>query len=124
MLLSFNPLRGLNAKDVEQILDFSRNGCISRLELIYKILEQSDVNVSTIVKRRQSALIGCDWEIRKRDNASSNESLSRLADEQVAYLNEQFARSEDDGTLIEAIKTLGSAIFRGIAVIEPIFSNR
>lgn len=124
MLLSFNPLRGLDAKDVEQILDFSRNGCISRLQLIYRILEQSDPTVSTIMKRRESALIGCDWEIRKRDNASKDETLSKLADEQVAFLNEQFARAEDDGSLIEAIKTLETAVFRGVAVVEPIFSNR
>lgn len=124
MLLSFNPLRGLNAQDVENILDFSRNGCISRLQLIYRILEQSDPTVSTILKRRESALIGCDWEIRKRDNASKDETLSKLADEQVAFLNEQFARAEDDGSLIEAIKTLETAVFRGIAVVEPIFSQR
>lgn len=124
MLLSFNPLRGLNAKDIENILDFSRNGCISRLQLIYRILEQSDPTVSTILKRRTSALIGCDWEIRKRDNASKDDTLSRLADEQVAMLNEQFARAEDDGTLIEAIKTLETAAFRGVAVVEPIFSDR
>ena len=124
LLMSFNPLRGLNSKDVENILDFSRNGCISRLQLIYRILEQSDPTVATILKRRESALIGCDWEIRKRDNASKNPELSRLADEQVAFLNEQFGRAEDDGTLIEAIKTLETAIFRGLAVVEPIFSNR
>ena len=124
MALSYNPLRGLNSKDVEQILDFSRNGCISRLELIYNMLEQSDINVATIVKRRQSALIGCDWEIRKRENASKNADNESLADEQVAFLNEQFGRAEDDGSLIEAIKTLESAVFRGIAVVKPIFSNR
>ena len=124
MLLSFNPLRGLKSRDVEQILDFSRNGCISRLELIYHMLEQSDINVATIVKRRNAALIGCDWEIRKRDNASKNAEYERLADEQVAFLNENFARAEDDGSLIEAIKTLESAVFRGIAVVKPIFSDR
>lgn len=124
MLLSFNPLRGLNSKDVEQILDFSQNGCISRLELIYRMLEQSDVNVATIIKRRQAALIGCDWEIRKRENASKSKELSDLAEAQVAFLNEQFGRAEDDGSLIEAIKTLESAVFRGLAVVEPVFSDR
>ena len=124
MLMAWNPLRGLDAKDVENILDISRNGCISRLELIYKILEQSDPNVSTIIRRRQSALIGCDWEIRKRENASKDRELEALADEQVAFLNEQFGRAEDDGSLIEAIKSLGMAIFRGIAVVEPIYSDR
>ena len=123
MLLSMNPLRGLNSRDVEQILDFSNNGCISRLELIYRMLEKSNIDVATIIKRRQSALIGCDWEIRKRDNASQNAENEALADEQVAMLNENFARAEDSGTLIEAIQTLGTAIFRGIAVVEPIFSD-
>lgn len=124
MLLSFNPLRGMNARDVEDILDFSRTGCISRLELIYSILEQSSVDIATIKMRREAALIGCDWEIRKRENATKDDKLNKLADEQVALLNENFSRAEDSGTLIDAIKCLGSAIFRGIAVVEPIFSDR
>lgn len=123
LMLSFNPLRGLNAKDVENILDFAETGCISRLEMIYRMLEKSSVDVSTILSRRQAALIGCDWEIRKRDNATKDETLNKLADEQVAMLNENFARAEDSGTLIDAIKCLGTAIFRGIAVVEPVFSN-
>ena len=124
MLLSFNPLRGMNARDVEDILDFSRTGCISRLELIYSILEQSSVDIATIKMRREAALIGCDWEIRKRENSTKDDKLNKLADEQVALLNENFSRAEDSGTLIDAIKCLGSAIFRGIAVVEPIFSDR
>ena len=124
MALSFNPLRGLSAKDVENILDFAETGCISRLELIYRMLEKSSIDVSTIITRRQAALIGCDWEIRKRENATKDPSLNKLADEQVAMLNENFARAEDSGTLIEAIKCLGTAIFRGIAVVEPRFSDR
>ena len=123
LMLSFNPLRGLNAKDVENILDFAETGCISRLEMIYRMLEKSSVDVSTILSRRQAALIGCDWEIRKRDNATKDDTLNKLADEQVAMLNENFARAEDSGTLIDAIKCLGTAIFRGIAVVEPVFSN-
>lgn len=124
MLMAWNPLRGMNAKAVEQILDVSRNGCISRLQLIYKILEQSDPTVSTILRRRQSAILGCDWEIRKRENASKSDELDRLANEQVAFLNEQFGHAEDDGSLIEAIKTLESAVFRGVAVVKPVFSDK
>ena len=124
MLLSFNPLRGLNSKDVENILDFAETGCISRLELIYRMLEKSSIDVSTILTRRLSALVGCDWEIRKRENATKDEALNKLADEQVAMLNEQFAKAEDSGTLIDAIKCLGTAIFRGIAVVEPRFSDK
>ena len=124
LMLSFNPLRGLNAKDVENILDFSETGCISRLELIFRMLEKSSIDVSTILTRRQAALIGCDWEIRKRENATQNAEMDKLADEQVAMLNEQFGRAEDDGSLIEAIKCLGTAIFRGIAVVEPRFSDK
>lgn len=124
MLLAFNPLRGMNAKDVENILDFALTGCISRLEVIYERLEQSSIDISTIKTRREAALIGCDWEIRKRDNASQSKELDKLADEQVALLNENFARAEDSGTLVEAIKCLGSAIFRGIAVVEPRFSDK
>ena len=124
MMIAFNPLRGLNAKDVENILDFSLTGCISRLEIIFERLEQSSIDVSTIKTRRDAALIGCDWEIRKRENATQNAAMDKLADEQVAMLNENFARAEDSGTLVEAIKCLGSAIFRGIAVVEPKFSDR
>jgi phage gp29-like protein len=124
LFLAFNPLRGMSAKDVENILDFSLTGCISRLELIYERLEQASVDVATIKTRREAALIGCDWEIRKRENATKSKELDKLADEQVAMLNENFARAEDSGTLVEAIKCLGTAIFRGIAVVEPRFSDK
>lgn len=124
LMLAFNPLRGMNAKDVENILDFSLTGCISRLELIYERLEQSSIDISTVKTRREAALIGCDWEIRKRENATMSKEFDKLADEQMAMLNENFARAEDSGTLVEAIKCLGTAIFRGIAVVEPRFSDK
>ena len=124
LALSFNPLRNLNSRDVENILDFAETGCISRLELIFRQLEKASTDVATIKTRREAALIGCDWEIRKRENATKDEQLNKLAEEQVAMLNENFARAEDTGTLIDAIKCLGSAIFRGIAVVEPRFSER
>ena len=124
MLLSFNPLRNLNAQAVNQILDFSESGCIGRLQLIYRMLEKHDLNVGIINSRRSSAIAGCDWEIRKRDNASKNAESERLANEQVAFLQENFARAEDTGTLLDAILTLASAIFRGIAVVKPFYSER
>ena len=124
LMLAFNPLRGMNAKDVENILDFSLTGCISRLEVIYERLEQSSIDIATVKTRREAALIGCDWEIRKRENATNSKELEKLADEQMAMLNENFARAEDSGTLVEAIKCLGTAIFRGIAVVEPKFSDK
>lgn len=124
LMLAFNPLRGMNAKDVENILDFSLTGCISRLELIFERLEQSSIDIATVKTRREAALIGCDWEIRKRENATMSKDLDKLADEQMAMLNENFARAEDSGTLVEAIKCLGTAIFRGIAVVEPRFSDK
>ena len=120
MFLSNNPLRGLNAKDVENILDTSRRGFFSRLMLIYSILESSDISVSTILTRRESAMVGCDWEIRKRKIKDGDE---KLADEQVEFLTEQFAVAEDSGTLIDAIKALQLSTFRGLAVVEPRYTK-
>lgn len=120
LFLSMNPLRGLNSKDVESILDMSRRGFISRLALIYSILESSDINVSTILTRRESALVGCDWEIRKRKAKDADENLAK---EQQDFLTEQFSVAEDSGTLIDAIKALQLATFRGLAVVEPRYTR-
>lgn len=120
LFVSMNPLRGLNSKDVESILDMSRRGFFSRLALIYSILESSDINVSTILTRRESALVGCDWEIRKRKVKDMDE---KLAKDQQEFLTEQFSIAEDSGTLIDAIKALQLSTFRGIAVVEPRYTK-
>lgn len=121
MLEATNPLRGLSAKDIENILDYALGGSISRLQLIYERLEASCLDIAAVLMRRESALVGCDWEIRQRSTRHYNQRNfdQVLADEQQAMLSEQFSRAEDDNSLLEAIKRLQSAVFRGLAVVQP-----
>ena len=121
LLTATNPLRGLTAGDIETILDFSLSGSISRLQLVYERLEASCLDIAAVVMRRESALVGCDWEIRQRSTRHHGRAGfdQVLADEQQAMLSEQFSRAEDDNSLLEAIKRLQTAVFRGLAVVQP-----
>ena len=125
MLEATNPLRGLSAQDIENILDFSLSGSISRLQLIYERLEASCLDVAAVLMRREAALVGCDWEVRQRSTRHYNQRNfdQVLADEQQAMLSEQFSRAEDDNGLLEAIKRLQSSVFRGLAVVQPIYDK-
>ena len=125
MLEATNPLRGLGAKDIENILDFALSGSISKLQLIYERLEASCLDIAAVLMRREAALVGCDWEIRQRSTRHYNNVHfdQVLADEQQAMLAEQFSRAEDDNSLLEAIKRLQTSVFRGLAVVQPIYDK-
>ena len=121
LLESTNPLRGLTALDIDNVLDFSLGGCISRLQLIYDRLEASSLDLAAVLMRRESALTGCDWEIRRRTGRDGMDEA--LAGEQEAMLSEQFNRAEDSGELIDAIQALQLAKFRGLAVVQPRYDD-
>ena len=125
MLEATNPLRGLTAQDIQHILDFSLSGSISRLQLIYERLEASCLDLGAVLMRREAALVGCDWEIRQRSTKhyAGLTFDQTLADEQQAMLAEQFARAEDDNGLLEAISRLQTAVFRGLAVVSPVYDS-
>lgn len=126
MLEATNPLRGLSAQDIENILDFALSGSISRLQLVYERLEASSLDIGAVLTRRESALVGCDWEIRQRSVSRFGKAGfdQALADEQQAMLTEQFSRTEDDNSLLAAIRHLQLAVFRGLSVVQPMYDEQ
>ena len=117
----WNPLHTITARQIESIIDASRSGRISQIQLLFSLVEQSDLTLAMCLDRRSSALP--DWTIKRRDTRRYRSYDERLANEQEAFLYDQFIRCEDSGTLFKAIDTLHKAVFRGIGVIEPIFDE-
>lgn len=118
---TYNPLHFLTARQIEMMLDAARSGRISQIQLLYSLVEESDLTLAMCITRRQSALP--DWTIKRRDTRRYRSFDEKLAQEQEAFLYDQFVRCEDSGTLIRAIDTLHKAVFRGIGVVEPIYDK-
>lgn len=118
---TYNPLRFLTSRQIEMMLDAARSGRISQLQLLYSLVEASDLTLAMCINRRQSALP--DWTIKRRDTRRYRSFDEKLAQEQEEFLYDMFVRCEDSGTLLKAIDTLHMAVFRGIGVVEPIYDE-
>lgn len=118
---TWNPLRTISEKQIEQIIDSARSGRISQLQLLFSLVEQSDLTLGMCITRRSASLP--DWTIKKRDLKKYRNFDLKLAEEQEDFLLEQFIRCEDSGTLLPALNTLQMAAFRGIGVVQPIYDE-
>lgn len=118
----FNPLHNITEQQAEQMIDSARSGQISQIQLLYSLVEESSLILNMNIQRRTAALP--DWTIRKRNAKKYRKFDETLANEQEEYLLEQFIQAEDSGTLIPALKTLQMAIFRGLGVVQPVYSER
>lgn len=117
----WNPLRVMTIQQVEMMLDAARSGRISQLQLLYSLIESRSLTLAMCISRRNSALP--DWAIKRRDVRRYANFDEKLAEEEEAFLNENFIRAEDSGTLLQAITCLHMAVFRGLGVVEPIYDE-
>lgn len=117
----WNPLRYVTEREIGLIIDASRSGRISQLQLLYSLVEELDLTLAMCITRRNSSLP--DWTIKRRDTRRYRSYDEKLAQEQESFLYDQFVQCEDSGTLLKAITTLHNAVFRGLGVIEPIYDE-
>ena len=117
----WNPLRNLSNQAIEMMIDSSRSGRISQIQVLFSLCEESDLTLSMCLTRRESAMP--DWTVKRRDTRRYRSFDEKLAQEQEAFLYDMFVRCEDSGTLLHAIDTLHKAVFRGLGVIEPIYDE-
>lgn len=117
----WNPLHWITAKQIEMLIDAARSGRISQIQILYSLVEESDLTLAMCINRRTSALP--DWTIKRRDTRRYRSYDEKLAEEQEAFLYDQFVQCEDSGTLVRAIDTLHKAVFKGIGVVEPIYDK-
>lgn len=115
----WNPLSYMTEEMVRMTIDGARSGRISQIQLLFSLVEQSDSVLSMCLTRRDSAFP--DWTIKRRDTRKYRGFDEKLADEQEAFLYDNFVRAEDSGTLIPALQNLHHAVFRGLGVVEPIY---
>ena len=117
----WNPLRFLTEQQIVMMLDSARSGRISQIQLLYSLVESTDLTLAMCITRRASALP--DWTIKRRDTRRYRSYDEKLAQAQEAFLYDQFVQCEDSGTLLKAIDTLHKAVFCGLGVVEPIYSK-
>ena len=118
---TWNPLRFLSEKQLEMFIDNARSGRISQLQLLYSLVESQNLTLAMCVQRRESALP--DWTIKLRETRRYRSFDQKLAEEQSDFLYDQFVQCEDSGTLLQALDTLHKAVFRGIGVVLPIYTQ-
>ena len=112
-----NPLRGLSMEGIVQLVEQGERGAFADVQWFYQAMERSDAMIATIVQRRRSALLGCEWDVVP----VSSPSDPALAREQVAFLNECY---DAIGNLREAVAFLSTATFRGYAHVEKHFDGQ
>src|ERR1035437_10086023 len=108
-----NPLRGMTMARLVSLLEAGERGHYSDLQWFYYFMERSDPTLYSVIHRRQSALLACDWDIRISDSGDQV-----LAKEQRDFLREAYDRIDN---FREAIAFLMSAVFRGFGHLEKHF---
>jgi hypothetical protein len=111
-LIRFNPLHGLSEIEAQAIYDQARDGNFSRLQWLYHNLEQTDPTLLVCVERRTSALVGLDWRVVAKPDATDEAA----ADEQARAVSEALGKIDN---LPDAVEHLGLAFFRGFAHVRP-----
>lgn len=124
--IGWNPLRFLTIADIQSIMDLATRGSIARLQYLYSLVEQSNLTLGMCIEKREAAR--GDWLIKRRENIRGNEVIDdkiddTLAEEQTAVLQEVFDNIESNGTLGLAIAHLQKAIYRGLAIVQPVWKN-
>lgn len=114
-LSGYNPLRNLTMSRVLADIDASERGDHTAAQWLYAHIERREPSTRAIVERRQASLGRCSWRIELDEEAMTDGTTERLADEQRAFLKELFGNIEN---LRAAWKWLGMAKFRGFAHLE------
>lgn len=120
--IGWNPLRFLTIADIQNIMDLATRGSIARLQYLYSLVEQSNLTLGMCIEKREAAR--GDWLIKRRENIRGQEVIDdSLANEQTAALQDVFDHIESTGTLNLAIAHLQKAVFRGLAIVQPVWKN-
>jgi len=107
---NLNPLRGMTMARLVALLEAGERGQYSDLQWFYYFMERSDATLYSVVHRRQSALLACDWDIRISERGDQV-----LAKEQRDFLREAYDRVDN---FREAVAFMISAVFRGYSHLE------
>lgn len=120
----WNPLRFLTIPQAEMLLDNYRTGRISNIQLVFDIVEDTNLTLQMCIERRLAAVRNNDWTIKNRDAKRVGRKFDAvLQKEQYEFLQEQFNQAEDSGTLLPAISHLAHAVFNGLGVVAPIYDE-
>ena len=105
-----NPLRNMSIPRLVSLLEAGERGQYTDLQWFYYFMERSDATLYSVIHRRQSALLACDWDIRMSEQGDQG-----LAQEQRDFLREAYDRVNN---FWAAIAFMISAVFRGYSHLE------
>jgi phage gp29-like protein len=115
---SFNPLRGLKMPQVVAWLEAGERGEYANLQWLYRVVEKRDAVLRALVRRRRSALLKLDWDIKVVSELPKGSTDAQAEAQQVA-LRAAYDRIDN---LREAIAFLALAEFRGYSHLERHFT--
>src|ERR1035437_10109427 len=110
-----NPLRGMTMARLVSLLEAGERGQYSDLQWFYYFMERSDPTTYSVIHRRQSALLACDWDIRMSDIGDQVSTK-----EQRDFLREAYDRIDN---FREAVAFLMGAVFRGFSHLEKQYES-
>ena len=118
-----NPLRGLTIQRVASLLESAEKGYLADAQWLFRWIQKRDATVLGAVRRRQSALMKLDWDIRiisDVEEGGPKADKAGVAKEQAKVLREFYEGIEN---MREAICFLGMATFNGYSHLEKHYRN-
>lgn len=115
---NMNPLRGLTQTGIQQLVEQIKRGNDVRLQIAFKEIETVTPIFGICINKRLAGITSRKWDILPLND-------SEEAKKQADAVKEMFDKSDTrniDG-LTECLRHLGSAPFRGRAVVKP-FINK
>jgi phage gp29-like protein len=109
-----NPLRNLTRPQIDMMIDASKRGNDTRLQIAFEQMEKIMPIFSMVLNRRRAGVMNRKWEIRAVDD--SEEALKQEAEIQKMFLESDMLN--EDG-LTAALRHLCLATFRGRAIVKP-----
>jgi phage gp29-like protein len=118
LLDNVNPLRGINAQRLIELLEMGQRGFYSRLQWLFYFVEKRDPMVRAVKRRLLSSLRGLDWNIKIPDKLEADKK--EIAEKQQ---NDLRAAYDKVGNLRDALNFLALADLRGYSHLEKVYNG-
>lgn len=113
---AYNPLRGLDLARALSLTEAWDRGEFADLMWLYRWIERHDETLSSVINRREAALLQLDWDIKTIDADDLPPGVTEAqAQAQAETLRAAYERLDN---LRQAIAHLALADFRGFSFVE------
>lgn len=109
-----NAWQDMSLARLEELQAAGERGDYAELQSFYDFMEGADPIIKAVIKQRRDALCACGWEVRPL----VPQGLEAIG-KQVDFLRDAYERVLN---LAEAVAFLSSALFRGFAHLQKVFT--